>query len=222
MAGFASLLLLAVCATLTAAQKPSAASLTATDLAKRVDEHYNKLHTLKASFAEQYDGLGMHRSDSGVMLLQKPGKMRWDYQSTPGKLFVLDGKYAWFYSPGDTQVQRIAASKLDDLRSPLRFLLGHTKLENELVDLKVFPAQASKPEEYELTGVPKGQEKRIAKLSLDVTVNGEIHGITIEEIDGARTTFTFTSEEPNAKIAESAFHFIAPAGVPVVDALPPI
>ncbi len=33
--------------------------------------------------------------------------MRWDYTSPAGKLFLLDGKYGWFYSRGDSQVQRI-------------------------------------------------------------------------------------------------------------------
>jgi len=195
------------------------ATPSANDLAKRVDEHYNRLQSLKASFTEQYDGLGMHRSESGVMLLRKPGRMRWEYQSTPGKVFVLDGKYAWFYAPGDTQVQRIAASQLDDLRSPLRFLLGHTKIETELVSLSL----ASGPSgTYVLSGQPKGQQKRIAKLSLTVTAAGVITGIEIDEADGAETRFSFANEEPNPKITETAFHFMPPAGVPVVDGLPPV
>jgi outer membrane lipoprotein carrier protein len=191
----------------------------ALEIAKRVDEHYNHLQTLKAGFAEQYDGLGMHRSESGTMMLRKPGKMRWEYQSTKGKLFVLDGKYAWFYSPGQTQVQRIAASQLDDLRSPLRFLLGHTKIESELEGLSLAPVSGGS---YTLTGIPKGQQKRIAKLSLTVTGTGTITGIVIEEIDGAKTSFSFSDEQPNPVIPESQFHFTPPAGIPVVDGLPPV
>jgi outer membrane lipoprotein carrier protein len=191
----------------------------ANDLAKRVDDHYNHLQSLKANFNEQYDGLGMHRGESGVMMLRKPGRMRWEYQSTPGKVFVLDGKYAWFYAPGDTQVQRIAASQLDDLRSPLRFLLGHTKIESELTSLSL----ASGPSgTYILSGQPKGQQKRIAKLSLDVTAAGVITGIEIDEADGAQTRFSFTGEQPNAVLPENAFRFVPPAGIPVVDGLPPI
>jgi outer membrane lipoprotein carrier protein len=153
------------------------------------------------------------------MMLRKPGRMRWEYSSTPGKVFVLDGKYAWFYAPGDSQVQRIDASQLDDLRSPLRFLLGHTKIETELTGLQL---AAGPNGSYKLSGVPKGQQQRIAKLSLDVTVAGSIAGIEIDEADGAETRFSFTNEEPNAKIPETAFHFAPPAGVPVVDALPPV
>ena len=46
--------------------------------------------------------------------------------------------------------------------------------------------------------------------------------IEIDEIDGAKTVFIFTNEAPNAAIPESLFHFAPPAGVPVVDALPPV
>ncbi len=194
-------------------------ALSANDLARRVDEHYNHLQSLRAGFSEEYDGLGMHRAESGMMLLRKPGRMRWEYQSTPGKVFVLDGKYAWFYAPGDTQVQRIAASQLDDLRSPLRFLLGHTKIESELVGLTLANGPAGS---YILSGQPKGQQKRIAKLALNVSATGTITAIEIDEADGAETRFRFSNEEANPAIPESAFHFTPPAGIPVVDALPPV
>jgi len=188
-------------------------------LAQRVDQHYNKLHSLKAGFTETYVGLGMHRRESGSLLLLKPGRMRWDYSSPAGKLFLLDGKYAWFYAEGDAQVQRIEAKKLDDLRSPLRFLLGHTQLEKELTDLSLKPAPNG---EFTLTGQPKGQEKRIPRLTLTVTKDGAITAMEIEEIDGAITGFIFTGEVPNAAVPPDAFHFSPPAGVPVIDALPPV
>ncbi len=188
-------------------------------MAKRVDDHYNHLQSLKANFTEQYDGLGMHRSESGVMLLRKPGRMRWDYSSNAGKVFVLDGKYGWFYAPGDSQVQRILASQLDDLRSPLRFLLGHTKIESELEGLTLAPTAGGT---FCLSGVPKGLQKRVAKLSLTVKPDGAIQNIEIDEIDGAQTAFAFKDEQPNPAIPESAFHFTPPAGIPVVDALPPV
>ncbi|MGA2535750.1 MAG: outer membrane lipoprotein carrier protein LolA [Terracidiphilus sp.] len=198
------------------AQTPS---LTAHELAQRVDKHYNQLHSLKAGFSESYEGLGMHRTESGTLLLLKPGRMRWDYISPAGKLFLLDGKYAWFYSRGDPQVQRIAAKELDDLRSPLRFLLGHTELEKEMSSLTVTPAPNGL---FTLAGQPKGQEKRVSRLALTVTPDGTITGIEIEETDGAITRFTFTGEALNPPIPAEQFRFTPPAGVPVVDAAPPV
>ena len=197
----------------------SSGQVNAQDLAQRVDRRYNQLHSLKAGFTENYEGLGMRRTESGTLLLVKPGRMKWDYSSPAGKLFVLDGKYAWFYARGDSQVQRIPAKQLDDLRSPLRFLLGHTELEKELTHLALTPAPNGR---FTLTGQPKGQEKRVSRLALTVTADGSIVAIEMEETDGALTRFTFTGEQPNAAIPAGTFHFTPPPGVPVVDAMPPV
>jgi outer membrane lipoprotein carrier protein len=194
-------------------------SINAHNLAQNVDRHYNQLHSLQAGFTESYEGLGIRRTESGTLFMLQPGRMKWQYSSPPGKLFLLDGKYAWFYTSGDPQVQRIPAKKLDDLRSPLRFLLGHTQLEKELNNLK---ATAAPNGRFILTGRPKGQENRVSRLSLTVTADGTITAIEVEETDGALTRFTFTGEQSNAPVSPGAFHFTPPAGVPVVDALPPV
>ena len=123
---WAALLLLAV-APDACAQSPSAAAL-----AKKVDQHYNHLHSLTAHFTERYRGMGMDRTETGTLTLSKPGKMRWAYDAPSGKIFVLDGKNAVSYTPGDSQALRTPAKQLDDLRSPLRFLLGHTEIAKEL------------------------------------------------------------------------------------------
>jgi outer membrane lipoprotein carrier protein len=202
--------------TVLCAQQPSPS---ANEIAQRVNRHYNQLHSLRAGFTESYEGMGMRRTESGTLLLVKPGRMRWEYTQPAGKLFLLDGRYAWFYARGDSQVQRIPAKQLDDLRSPLRFLLGHTELEKELTGLKL--ATASKGQ-FTLTGQPKGQEKRVARLTLTVTAEGTITAIEMEEADGALTRFSFSNEQPNLAIAPSLFHFDPPSGLPVVDALPPV
>lgn len=200
--------------------KPGApATIDAHTLAQRVDKHYNKLHTLRAGFTESYDGLGVRKTERGTLLLEKPGRMRWDYSSPAGKIFLLDGKWAWFYAQGDPHVQRMKAKDLDDLRSPLRFLLGHTELEKEMTGLTLVPAAGGA---FTLTGRPKGEEKRVARLALTVLGDGSITGIEIEETDGAITRFTFTNEATDAPIPANAFRYAPPAGVPVVDALPPV
>jgi outer membrane lipoprotein carrier protein len=206
---------MALCLCAPAQQPPQSAQ----ELARRVDRHYDSLRSLKAGFTESYNGLGMSRSESGTLLLAKPGRMRWDYSSPPGKVFLLDGKYGWFYTPGAPQVQRIPARELDDLRSPLRFLLGHTDLEKEMTHLTAAPAPNG---EFVLSGQPKGQEKRITRLALTVTAQGTITAIEVQETDGALTRFTFADEQANVPMAQDTFRFKAPAGVPVVDGLPPV
>lgn len=170
-------------------------------------------------FTETYEGMGMDRHENGVLLLEKPGRMRWNYAEPPGKVFVLDGKYGWFYTPGDAQVQQIPAKKLDDLRSPLRFLLGHAQLTKELDGLTMTPADNG---QFRLRGVPKGMEQRVRSLEVTVTADGTIHAMTLEELDGSRTSFAFTDEEENPALAAETFRFAPPAGVPVVEGTPPV
>ena len=193
-------------------------SLTAQQLAQRVDKYYNGLHSLRTNFTETFHGMGVDREERGTLLLRKPGKMHWSYSTPAGKVFILDGKYAWFYSPGDAQVERVSASQLDDLRSPLRFLLGHTQLQKELVGLSLVERAGG----FELSGVPKGMQSRVEKIVLGVTADGIIHSMSILETDGAQTAFTFTDSRADAPAPETEFVFHPPPGIPVVDGLPPV
>jgi outer membrane lipoprotein carrier protein len=194
-------------------------ALSAAQLAAAVDHHYNMLHRLRVNFTETYQGMGMDRHESGVLLLEKPGRMRWNYAEPAGKVFVLDGKYGWFYTPGDAQVQQIPAKKLDDLRSPLRFLLGHAQLTKELDGLTMAPADGDM---FRLRGVPRGMEQRVRSLELMVSREGTIHSMTLEELDGSRTSFVFKDEQANPVIAVDTFRFTPPTGVQVVEGAPPV
>jgi outer membrane lipoprotein carrier protein len=197
---------------------PSAHAQTATEIAARVDHHYNTLHSLRVNFVQEYHGLGQNLRESGVLLLKKPGRMRWTYSQPQGKLFVLDGHNAYFYAPGQTEVQRVPAKKLDDLRSPLRFLLGHSELAKELTSLMLTPQGPN----YELTGVPKDMQQRVTSLRFTVSPEGTILGIRVEEVDGSTSTFTFTGETPNPPASDADFTFHAPPGTEIVDGLPPV
>lgn len=214
------LLFLAFCLSVSAQQTSQPAqNLSAHDMAQRVDRHYNQLHSLKAAFTESYEGLGMKRTESGTLLLLKPERMKWEYSSPAGKLFLLDGQWGWFYSRGDSQVQRVRARELDDLRSPLRFLLGHTQMEKEMNNLALRSTSGGR---FVLSGQPKGLEERVVRLSLTVSADGTITGIEMQETDGALTRFTFTGETSNVEIPLGTFRFTPPAGVPIVDGLPPV
>lgn len=187
-------------------------------LVRLVDDHYNRLRTLRARYIEHFAGMGMDRTESGTLTLQKPGLMRWSYDKPAGKVFVLDGHYAWFYTPGDAQVSRTPAKQLDDLRSPLRFLLGHTQLAKELDRISTAPVGAN----FKIIGVPKGMAQRVHLLTLIVSPAGVIQNMKIEETDGSTTEFTFSGIEENVALPASDFVFAPPRGIPVVDGQAPI
>ncbi len=204
----------------------ASAQITAASLAHTVDDHYNHLHSLQARYTERYQGLGLDRSETGTLTLRKPGKMRWAYDSPAGKLFVLDGHSAISYTPGDAQATRIPAKQLDDLHSPLRFLLGHTELAKELDNLTLSPVSTPGPNGtpalYNLSGTPKGMAQRLRNLILTVDTTGQIHAMRLEETDGSTTTFTFTGLRENIPTTDADFTFTPPPGVTIVNGSAPI
>ena len=187
-------------------------------VAQAVDERYNHLRSLQAEFTEIYRGAGMERTESGTLWLKKPGKMRWEYRSPRDKLFLSDGKDAWFYVPGERQVRRTAVKKLDDLRSPLAFLLGKTKLEKELQGLSlaadVTPLAAG---DVVLRGVPKSLADRVSQVLLEITPEHWIRRIMIEEVDGSVTEYRFSNYRENVDLPDQRFQFVVPDGVEVID-----
>ena len=206
----------------------AAATAEALALATEIDAHYNRLHSLSLEFTQSYDGMGLHRVERGTLLLSKGGKlhagrMRWTYAQPAGKSFVLDGKDAYFYTPGQSEVQRVPAKQLlssgDDLRSPLALLLGHADLAKQLGGLTLTPGPGA---DATLSGVPHGLEKRVSRLQVSADADGTIHRLVVEELDGARNSFAFAGEAADAPAPASAFVFTPPAGTHVVQGMPPI
>jgi outer membrane lipoprotein carrier protein len=191
-------------------------------LAAAVDEHYNHLRSLEAEFTEVYRGSGMERTESGTLWLKKPGKMRWEYRSPKDKLFVSNGKDAWFYVPEDRQARRTEAKKLEDIRSPLAFLLGKTKLEKELQGLSLAPdVQPLQPENFVLRGVPRALADRVSEILLEITPQHRIVRIVIEEVDGAATEYRFGEMKEDVAIADGRFQFKPPEGTETVEGMGP-
>ena len=219
--GLTDLCLTALCltATLFAAASPT---VDVHALAAAVDAHYNHLRSLQAEFTEVYRGSGMERTESGTLWLKKPGKMRWEYRSPREKVFVSDGKDAWFYVPADKQARKTAAKKLEDVRSPLAFLLGKTKLEKELQGLSLAPdVEPLTAGDSVLRGVPQAMADRVSEILLEITPDHRIARIVIQEVDGAATEYRFAGMKEDVTIGDERFEFKPPAGTETVEGLEP-
>jgi outer membrane lipoprotein carrier protein len=188
------------------------------EIAQKVDERYNHLRFMQAQFTEIYRGAGIERTESGTLWLKKPGKMRWEYRSPREKLFLSDGKDAWFYVPGDRQVRKGPVKNLDDLRSPLAFLLGKTRLEKELQGLSLAPdVSPLRAGDLVLRGVPRAMANRVSQVLLEITPDSRIARILIEEVDGSTTEYQFSDQEENIAVNDQRFHFSPPPGVEVIE-----
>ncbi len=187
-------------------------------LAGQVDDHYNQLKSFKSAFTEVYQGPGISRTESGTLWLKKPGRMRWEYHVPREKLFLINSDHAYFYVTGEHQARKTPVKNLDDIRSPLRYLLGKTKLEKELEGLSLAPDLTPiEPGDTVLRGVPKMMKDRVSSVILEVSPSHQIRRIVIHGVDDTVTDFRFTQIEENVPVQDSLFRFTPPPGVETLE-----
>jgi outer membrane lipoprotein-sorting protein len=127
---------LVIAGVLSAGVSPAAAQVNpqAAPVVRALEDHYREAKTLKAIFLERYsDGPQNIQLESGTVYFSRPGRMRWDYESPEMKLFLVDGKTAWFFIPSDRTATRAPIKESQDWRTPLALLTGKVKL-RELCD----------------------------------------------------------------------------------------
>ena len=146
--------------------------------------------------------------------LKKPRKMRWEYRSPKEKLFVSDGELCGFTCRRNDSSERRDFRKLDDLRSPIAFLLGKTKLENELQGLSKATDQAPMNSgDILLRGVPRHGRPGQARCNWRSRPPIRSSRIVLMEPDGGTTEFRFAGWKENVELSDSRFRFTPPAGV---------
>jgi outer membrane lipoprotein carrier protein len=183
-------------------------------LLKAVENRYNRAQTLQVVFHEAYTGPGQpRRTESGTLLLRKPGRMRWDYTSPQGKLFVSDGKYLWLYTPSNNQVEKMKVKESDDMRAPLAFLLGKLHFDKEFRNLQARPAEDGTL----ITAEPKTENLPYTSVEFVVSPDKQIRRVKVTGYDRSILEFEFDQEKLNPALEARLFQFKMPPGAELVD-----
>ncbi len=204
----------ALAALLLASSLAAADSLPLPALLKAVENRYNHAQSLQLAFTQTYSG-GRRpvQSESGTLYLRKPGRMRWDYASPAGKLFLADGKNVFEYTPGDDQAFKRQLAASDDLRAPLAFLLGHLEFAKEFRGVRSRTANNA----IWIEADAKTDNLAYTKAEFQVEPSGEIRRVVITGQDLSKLDFAFSGEKLNPQVAADLFVFHAPRGVEVME-----
>jgi len=184
-------------------------------LLKGVEARYNKAKTLQVLFKEEYTPPGHgRRTESGILMLRKPGRMRWDYSQPPGKLVVADSKLFWIYTPSENRVERVKFQESDDMRAPLAFLLGKLHFDKEFRNLQ------GKPEgqDTRITAEPKTDNLPYSAVEFLVAPDGHIKEVKVTGFDKSILHFNFDQERVDPKLDDKLFNFQVPKGAELVEA----
>jgi outer membrane lipoprotein carrier protein len=199
----------------------------AKSIASVFESRYRNARMLRATFLERYsDGSGAVTVESGTVYFSRPGRMRWEYESPEEKLFLVDGKTAWFYVPADHVVSRAKIKESSDWRTPLALLAGSANLATvcqslSVVDAAAVPAGAqaepgsSGDAASVLLCLPKGEAD--SEVFLRIDSNSWVVRLLIREPGKIETEFRFGNWEEGVAIPPEKFRFQPPPGTSVVD-----
>lgn len=161
---------------------------------------------------------GAVQEASGLFLVKRPGKMRWEYQKPEPRLFVTDGKTLWVFSPADKQVVVQDLGEALASRTPLAFLAGDCQLRRDFVIAAVDNAATRGSRSFTILDLtPKRPEAGIARMLLEVNLQGyTVEKTTLFDAAGNTTVITLTDLKLNSGLGDQEFQFTPPAGVRVV------
>jgi outer membrane lipoprotein carrier protein len=202
------------------------------------ETRYRSAKTLSAEFLEQFSDSGkLVRKEAGRAYFLHPGKMRWDYEAPEKNMFLVDGKYVWFYSPADHTATRMPTKKSEDWRTPLAFLTSDMKLSR--ICARVEPETGVVPSEsgdlvFGCTmrtsqggdaGVRTRDQREGRPLQeegfvlFELSPDGELRRMVIAQEGRIQLEFSFKDWLWNPALPKSWFEFVPRMGVAIVDGL---
>jgi outer membrane lipoprotein carrier protein len=189
------------------------------ELVRRIQTHLDDVRDFQARFTQRYHRqiIGKVITESGVVAIKKPGRMRWDYTNPEEKLFVTDGEKTYFYVPEERQVivshaPGGALGLTPD--SPLTLLAGRSRLEEAF---EVYPAE-SEPQVggTVLRLVPRRPQEDFEEIEIEAEDAGRVRRVQLVDSQGNRTDFFFDEIKENQDIPDTLFLFTVPSGVDII------
>jgi outer membrane lipoprotein-sorting protein len=182
---------------------------------KQLEESGRALRTMKAAFVETKVSVLLDETteQKGDVLLQVPGRFRWNYTApSPGAMVIKDGQFAR-YVPQSKQVFRGAAKGEADLL--VGFGPGAAGLGNKYDVRLLGEEKVGDSTAHVLDLLPKqGQSGLFAAIRLWVDKERSIPVQTrLTEPTGDHTTVRFEKVQINAPLGASAFDLKLPKDV---------
>jgi outer membrane lipoprotein carrier protein len=190
-----------------------------------LDRFLNGLSSLHTAFTQTVtDSKGQQvESGSGSLLVQRPGKFRWDY--TPhaadsaaapaaaqrGQLLVADGKNLWFY---DRELAQVSVKPVSAALSatPVMLLSGSAAQLHDAFEINA----AGNHEGMDWVHVkPKSDEADFSGADLGFT-RDQLARMIIHDRLGQTVRLDFSHGERNGHVDAGELQFKPPAGVDVI------
>lgn len=168
--------------------------------------------TLRADFAQVVVAKNGKRPQpsTGVMMISRPGKFRWQIEKPYSQLLVGDGEKVWMYDP---DLRQVTVKKMGAAlgSTPAALLVSANALEKNFVLRELGEREGL---EW-LEATPKSGDSGFEKLHLGFAGN-DLKAMELFDNFGQTTSLAFMHLERNPALATTNFRFMPPAGVDVI------
>ena len=193
-------------------------ALSAEEVADKVQATYRSFSDLQAGFVQRATNRlsGLSQEAAGRLFLKWPGKMRWEYEAPESRLFLIDGKTLWSYSPAERQaVAQDVSGALST--SPIGILFGLSSLRRDFRVRTILHAGARDSQEYLLDLAPRGQDLSFKRVILAVDRESFlIQRLTVFDLYGNTTIVDLNDLKVNPGLKDGLFQFSPPPGTDVI------
>ena len=167
---------------------PTVSSTAASPGLSRALTRYADGSAHRTEFAQVYtpSGFTNARRESGIVWIQAPQKLRFDYTAPEQKVFTYDGTEGRFLSPEDHQLTVRRLSEDEKARLPIVLLTDPAELGRQY---QITAERAAGLDRILLK--PRTPRPDLAWLRLTIADDGSIRELSYEDGGGNRTEFQF-------------------------------
>jgi outer membrane lipoprotein carrier protein len=170
------------------------------------------LRSLRADFVQEVFDANLRPTEtsSGRMVMQRPGRFRWDYDKPFTQVIVADGVRLWHY---DKELQQVTVRQMSAAlgSTPLALLSGAAPIEDAFS--VGAPITRDGLQWYDLRPKDEQAEFRLLRVAFKGDV---LRSIELQDAFDQRTRLSFSGLERNVPIDPQLLRFVPPAGVDVV------
>ena len=185
----------------------------------KLKQRYAGIRDLRADFVQlaQHASLGREERASGRVVVQRPGRMRWEYREPVARVMVVSEGMLRIFSPEEAQLQLVPLGEGAFSPTAIAFLLGDLDLD------RVFAPELPAEERPGRLGLVLRPREPAAFEFLEVWLDPESYQVresVVRDLFGNRTELRFTKTRENIGVEELVFTLEVPEGTDVIDLRP--
>nr|WP_313951367.1 outer membrane lipoprotein chaperone LolA [Accumulibacter sp.] len=178
----------------------------------KLHQFLDSTRTVRAEFTQTVVGRNARQGQvsSGVMVISRPGKFRWQIDKPYAQLLVGDGEKIWIHDPDLRQVTvRKVGAALGG--TPAALLAGDSRIEKDFT-----LREAGERDGLEwVEAIPKAPDSGFDKVNLGFSGN-DLRAMELYDSLGQTTSLVFARLERNPQLSPSLFRFTPPANTDVI------